>query len=131
MKIAKPVFAMILTLFLWGCSSKPPVLEGAVNPDKIPVYARSALDPKQALAGSESESTYSKYWDLTYTDPQEKVVAFYQQAMPQAKMEKKDDGATEFFWKFPGAEEGEYIEIRVEKDVIHTVECLRFGKHKR
>lgn len=125
------VAVLIVALGLWGCSSKPPELEGAIHKDKIPVYANCTPDPKQALAGSESEAHYTKYWDLTYSDPPEKVVDFYQKALPGAKMEKKPDGVVEFFWNFPGAEEGEYVEVRVEKGLIHTAECLKFGKHKR
>ncbi len=128
--MGKHLVALVLSCLLWGCSSKPPDLEGAIHKDMIPVYARSAHDPKQALAGSESESTYSKYWDLTYTDPQEKVVEFYKAKLPGAKMEQVADG-TQFTWEFPGAEKDEYIEITVRKNLIHTVECLKLGKHKR
>lgn len=119
-----------MAVILAGCSSEPPKLEGAVNADKIPVFPASKLDPEQALAGAELDRAfYAKYWDLTYTAPREDVVYFYRSAMPSAKVETGEEAAT-LHWDFPGAEEGEYIEISVRPDVIHTVECLKLGKHE-
>lgn len=112
-----------------GCSSEPPKLEGAINADKIPVFPGAKLDAEQAIAGAELDRAfYAKYWDLTYTANKEDVVYFYRDAMPGAKVEHEDEKTT-LMWDFPGAEEGEYIEIRVSPGEIHTVECLKLGKH--
>jgi len=124
-----------LLMGLMACAHKPPELEGAINKDKIPVYANSELDPGQALAGADTEGDYgafyAKYWDLKTSDPPEKVVEFYKKALPSAKVEKTDEGDTVFSWDFPGAEKGESIEIRVKPGLIHIAEDLKAGKHKR
>lgn len=126
----------LLTLLLVACGpAAPPELEGAVNKEHIPVYAPSSLDPEQALAGAELGGDdgwfYSKYWDLKTDDPPEKVVAFFQTALPKAKKRQEGD-TTVFTWSdFPGAEKGEDIEIYVKKGEISIHETLKAGKHKR
>lgn len=128
---------LFLALLLSACGpGAPPDLEGAVNKERIPVYTPASLDPDQALAGAEligdDGAFYAKYWDLKTEDPQEKVVAFYEKALPQAKKEKRDDGDVVFHWAgFPGAEKGEYLEVVCGKGEISVHECLKAGKHKR
>jgi hypothetical protein len=126
---------LTLAFTLWGCSHKAPELQGAVHKDAIPVYRNSEPDPGQALAGAEMGGEdgmfYGKYFDLKTTDSDDKVLEFYKKALPGAT-ESKDEYGTTYRWTgFPGAEKGEYISVRVKDGLIHIVECLKQGKHKR
>ena len=65
----KKLIVALLAFGLWGCAHKPPVLKGAVNPDKLPVYPNCEEDPKQALAGADLDNAYyDKYWEFTTKD---------------------------------------------------------------
>jgi len=56
-----------------------------------------------------------------------------QEPEPLARgVENTDEEGTTFHWEsFPGAEDGEHIEVAVRPDVIHSVECLKLGKHAK
>ena len=73
----------LLVIFLLGfvltaCGSKPPTLDGAINPDKLPVYPGATLDAGQSIGGADMSGDdgafYAKYWDFKTTDSKEKVV---------------------------------------------------------
>lgn len=121
---------LILTVatFLTACASKPVTVEGAVHPDKLPVYPGATVDNTSSIAGSSGEGTYAKYFDFKSEDGQDKIMEFYKSKMPGATMQ----GET-LTWNFPGAEKGEYIGVRydAEEKRIRLVECLKAGKHKR
>ncbi|GMU56526.1 MAG: hypothetical protein AMXMBFR33_56720 [Candidatus Xenobia bacterium] len=135
------LFVFLIALFLCACSSAPPKAEGAIHPDKIPIYPKAAPDPGQSLAGADlagdDGAFYSKYFDFKTADPPDKVRDWYKTNFSQAKMEEDTDlGQTLFTWSgFPGAEKGESITIVIEKEddgtLIRAKECLKAGKHKR
>ncbi len=132
----------LLVIFLLGfvltaCGSKPPTLDGAINPDKLPVYPGATLDAGQSIGGADMSGDdgafYAKYWDFKTTDSKEKVVEFYQSKWPGAKLEDTPNlGLTSLTWNFPGAEKGEYVSMSFDNEkTIHLAECLKAGKHKR
>ena len=128
----RKLILLLILLLLGGCAPKAPELEGVINKDKLPVYTNSEIDNSGALAGAELDGAfYDKYWDLKTKDKPEQVLEFYKKAWPGAK-ESKEEDYTELTYKFPGAEEGECMTMRVKKDgSIHLGECLKMGKHKR
>lgn len=135
------LFVLLIGLVLCACSGSPPKAEGAINPDKIPIYPKATPDPGQALAGADlagdDGAFYSKYFDFKTEDPPDKVRDWYKTNFAQAKMEQDADlGQTLFTWNgFPGAEKGESIQIVIEKEddgtLVRAKECLKAGKHKR
>lgn len=123
---------LILSLGLAGCSSDDGLLHGAAN--AIPVYKPSRLQDlaeiKVGWVGTNKRDYVEWVWKTT--DPSGSVIEFYQTALPQAKLDKHDDGGATFTWtSFPGAEVDESVTIVVETDgTFRIIERLAPHKHK-
>jgi hypothetical protein len=126
------LIVILLAFTLWGCSQKAPELQGAVHKDAIPVYPNSqgGHSPSGAHMSGDDGAFYGRHFELKTTDPDEKVIEFYKQALPGATVQKDEDGTTYRWSGFPGAEKGEYISVNVDKGEIFITECLKEGKHK-
>jgi hypothetical protein len=121
-----------LVLLLAGCTATaPPSLPGLVHKD-FPVYAPSTY--KDSMGGKSGPDvgvlTHEGItWWLKTDDPRDKVVAFYNSRLPSAE-KKEEDGSTLFTYKFPGAEEGEYIQVSIKDHEFAISEELKIGKRK-
>jgi hypothetical protein len=108
-----------IAVTLAGCtgSNEPPKLDGALlNP---PVYVPSKLVDRGGFRTGDSLGglTHHGYiYKLESPDDFAKVCAFYEKSLPGAE---PDDAATDtrktWSWKPPAAEEGEYVEVTVQK----------------
>ena len=102
------------------------------TPHRSPVYPKATL--RDVGGGNYYEDiggpvTFeSKSWFFRIDDHQ-RVVAFYQEKLPNAAREDDED---EIRWKFTptGAEEGEDVSVVVRKDELQISEVVKPGKRK-
>jgi hypothetical protein len=117
-----------------AASGGAPKLDGAVYGAQIPVYPNAKL--RDVGGGTYSDEiggpvTFeSKSWFFAIDDAQ-KVVAFYQEKLPNVPHEEDEDGGTTFKLTPVGADSGEDVSVTVRKDELQITEVVKPGKRKR
>ena len=132
------VFGVALTLVLTGCAVREARWSGetaklAVYATQIPLYPGAKVEDAM---GSESygddPSTYSEgmmFW-FKVEAPQDKVVAWYDMKLTNAKRDVDDDGNIVYTLTPNGADVGEDMGVILEPGKIRVFEHTKGGKHK-
>jgi hypothetical protein len=124
------VAVLVLALSTPGCAKKA-ALPGAVYAQAVAVYAPAQYDGAMGGRSGDLEgaaSSESMSWFFTTTDPKDKVVAFYEAALPGATQEVAD-GEVTFTFVPAGADPGEQVQVIVRDGQIQIHESTRPGKH--
>ena len=115
-----------------GCSKDDGLLHGAAAP--VPLYQPSRLQDLRPIEVGwvQTNKRDRVEWVWKTTDPSGSVTEFYKTALPDAKMQKNEDGTATFTWTtFPGAEPDESVVVAVDKDgTFRVIERLAPHKHK-
>jgi hypothetical protein len=127
------LLSVLLPGFTAGCSREAAALSGAVYSSQIPVYPAADFEDTFGGTGSDSiggpPTSESMSWFFNVTDPKEKVVAFYAEKLPQAERSELDDCVT-FQFAPKGAEEYEWVWVRIKPGKLQLTESVRYGKRK-
>jgi hypothetical protein len=119
---------------LAGCSSQAPTIEGAVFAGDVPMY-KTASFASEMGGDSYSEDmdglTRSHSWFFATTDPVDKVVAFYDQALPNATKGTDEQGFTTFVFVPEGGTFGDEVSITVRPGEIQIHESYTMESAKR
>lgn len=106
-----------------------------VYASQVPIYPGAQVD--DAMGGSyygeglnDKVSETMTYWFKIDPKNHDKIVAFYEQEMPQAKKSLNDEGDIQFEFTPQGAEDGERVWVTVQKDKLRIGEETKPGKHK-
>ena len=103
-----------------------------------PVYRRVLLKMSgEALMGSDSygdePDSHSEgmcVWFEVEGYDRAKVLAWYQERLPNAQQQAMDDGTVEFSMAPTGGEPGERVGVRIDDDGFRVFESTKPGKHK-
>jgi hypothetical protein len=120
----------LISVALPGCAKKS-ALRGAVYAQAVAVYAPATYEgvmggKSGGLDGEASSESVSWFFDTQ--DSKDKVVAFYDKALPGATKEVTDEEVTYTFVP-TGAEADEQVEVIVRDGQIQIHESTRPGKH--
>lgn len=144
--IPKVALVTILIAALAGCAARQPVYDGQVaaySVDKLgdaprAQYANQVpLYPGAKLEGAMGNETYGDEadsyaegmtWHFLFKDPPEKVVAFYEAALPQVEKSTGPDGTVK--WQFlPAGGKGEdYVSVVVGEKEMFISESVQGGR---
>jgi hypothetical protein len=106
-------------------------LAGAVYSEQIPVYPDAALQASTGGLYSASlfgpPSVDSRCWWFYIQDPANRVVDFYRDQLPGARI-TTDGGETVFHIVPQGARPGESVTIRVRPGEVRITETVRPGR---
>ena len=134
-RFAPHLAALGVVLVLGGCvgsggpASNKTKLEGAVF--DIPVYQPSKVtDSMGSTSGGDDFTVDGMGWDLSTSDPAEKVIAWYERKLPTVEKKLNDLGETEFLYQPPGAGEHETVSISIKEGGFHIHEDVDPGKRK-
>lgn len=123
---------LFLFAFVSGCSTDDGMLHGAAN--AIPIYQPARLQDLEEIKVDwvQTNKRDRVEWVWKTADPSGSVIEFYKKALPEAKLDKHDDGTATFTWtSFPGAEVDESVTITIDDDgIFHVIERLAPHKHK-
>ncbi len=145
-RLATPV--LLGALVVSGCSSKPAVYDGkvarhsiddfgeapqALFANQIPVYPGAKItDAMGSESWGDTPESYSEgmAWWFEVENPGDKVVAFYDGALPDAKRETGADG--EVIWTLPptGGRDGDEIAVIVQGEELRIRESVRGGRDR-
>ena len=116
-----------------ACGSAEATLPGAVYAKVVPVYPGAEYD--ESMGGKSGDdiggpvTAESTSWFFRISDPVDKVIAFYREKLPGAKLAKDDLGDDVFTFIPTTAEEGEYVSVTIRKGgELQIGESLRPGK---
>jgi hypothetical protein len=131
------VLGILLSLpTLTGCASTDEAsatLPDAVYAAQIPVYPRAKYE--NMMGGTSSAGiggpalTQSLSWFFNLSDSAEQVAAFYDERLPNAAKET-EEGETTYTVTPAGAEDGEYVAVRVKAGRLQITEVVKAGKRK-
>jgi hypothetical protein len=126
------LMAAVLWAALGACASRKTDLPGAVYANQVPLYPAAAYEDAMGgttygdgVADSESLS-----WFFEVKDSPEKVLAYYDEKLSDARKVLEEDGTTSYTISPQGAEEGEVLVIRVRAGRLQITEETKAGKHK-
>jgi hypothetical protein len=120
-------------LAIAGCSSSP-TIEGAVHAGAVPVYKAASLESEMGgdtYGDDFGHVAKSHSWFFATPDPVEKVIAFYEKALPGATRETDEQGFTVFRVVPDGAQPGEEVTVTCRPGEIQIHESYTMDSAKR
>jgi len=130
-RIVPGVALALLALLGSGCGAKQAVLPHAVYANSIPVYPGAELEDMMGSTsmGDTPESTSEGMsWSFRITAPADKMLAFYERKVPQAKRDPDWEFGIHLAWTPEGAEPGEQLEVFIENNRLSIRESVKPGK---
>jgi hypothetical protein len=107
--------------------------EHSVYATQIPLYPRAMVEE---VMGSNSYgetpgfSSEGMTWSFVVNDPKDKVVAWYEARLPQAKKIVQESGDVTFSFEPKGAEPDEEVGVTIQDGRLVVHERTRAGKHR-
>lgn len=123
------VLAMLLAV---GCGRTAPALNGAVF--AVPAYPGAEVRDTLSAGTTDRHGqpvTDTQTWWLRFTDPPEKVVAFYDAGLPGARKFPSSEvpgTVARYEWKPSGASAEESVTVIISAQDIQISEIARPGK---
>ena len=132
--------ATVAATALVGCAVNETSWEGetashVVYAKQIPLYPGSkARDSMGSESWGDTPDSYSEgmaVWFEVQGFDREKVLAWYEEKLPNAKTEVLDSGSIELTVPVPNGEPGEDMGVVIETDGFRVFENTKAGKHKK
>jgi len=114
-----------------GCGAKQTALPHAVYANSVPIYPGAKLGNMMGSTsvGDTPESmSDGMAWFFDVEAPADKMVAFYQQKLPNAKRDPDFVDGVRLVWVPEGAAPGEELSVLIEQNKFMIKESVRPGK---
>ena len=114
-----------------GCGAKQTALPHAVYANSVPIYPGAKLGNMMGSTsvGDTPESmSDGMAWFFDVEAPVDKMVAFYQQKLPQAKRDPDFQDGVRLVWMPEGAAPGEELSVLIEQNKLMIKESVRPGQ---
>jgi hypothetical protein len=121
----------ILATVLAGCGAQQTGLPHAVYANAVPIYPGATLEDAMGstTAGDTPESTSDGMaWFFDVQAPADKLLAFYQSKLPNAKRDPQWLEGIRLVWVPEGAAPGEEVSIVIGENELSIREDVRPGK---
>ncbi len=142
MKTCVKMIALTFLLFFVSApfiscdKNKSKKLEGMIT--HIPVYAKAKYEWKgDGMIIFGKTKLHSRCWFLKASDPKEKVIEFYKNALPDADAETEPggkydlkEGEANFHYTIAGGHEDEYVDVTVKQEEFTICEVVLYSKKK-
>ena len=114
-----------------GCGAKQAALPHAVYANSVPVYPGAVLEDMMgstSMGDTPESMSDGMAWFFDFTAPADKMVAFYQQKLPNAKRDPEWEVGVRLVWVPEGAAPGEELAVVIEDNKLTIKESVRPGK---
>lgn len=114
-----------------GCGARQAALPHAVYANAVPIYPGARLEDMMGSTstGDTPESmSDGMAWFFKIEAPADRMVAFYEQRIPQAKRDPDWEDGVRLVWVPEGASPGEELAIVIEDNRLSIREAVRPGK---
>jgi hypothetical protein len=122
----------LCTLAAAGCGTKQAALPHAVYANAVPVYPGAVLEDMMGSTsvGDTPESmSDGMAWFFNVTARADKMVAFYEQKLPNAKRDPEwEEDTVRLVWVPEGAAPGEELAVVIGENKLSIRESVRPGK---
>jgi hypothetical protein len=143
------VYSAALAVMLSSCAPKQPVYDGkaasysvdkledapkAVFANQVPVYPGAKVT--QAMGSESSGDDADSYsegmcWYLEFQAPPERVIAFYDAALPNAERSVSEfDGGTEWTFVPAGGRPADRVTVHIKDHELRISEDVQGGRHR-
>lgn len=114
-----------------GCGAKQTALPHAVYANTIPLYPGAVLEDMMGSTGigdTPESMSDGMAWFFQVKAPADKMVAFYEQKLPNAKRDPEWETGVRLFWVPEGAAPGEELAVVIEENKLMIKESVKPGK---
>jgi hypothetical protein len=114
-----------------GCGAKQGALPHAVYANAVPIYPGAELEDMMgstSMGDTPESASDGMAWFFKIKAPGDRMVAFYEQKIPQAKRDPDWVDGVRLVWVPAGAQPGEELAIVIEDDRLSIREEVKPGK---
>jgi len=114
-----------------GCGAKQTALPHAVYANSVPIYPGAKLGNMMgstSMGDTPESMSDGMAWFFDVEAPADKMVAFYQQKLPNAKRDPDFVDGVRLVWVPEGAAPGEELSVLIEQNKFMIKESVRPGK---
>ena len=114
-----------------GCGAKQATLPHAVYANAVPVYPGAKLEDMMgstSMGDAPESMSDGMAWFFDVKAPADKMVAFYEQKLPNAKRDPEWVDGVRLVWVPEGAAPGEELAVVIEDNRLSIRESVRPGK---
>jgi hypothetical protein len=126
-----PAALALCVLAVAGCGATSTSLPYAVYADQIPIYPGAVLQDAMGStsAGDTPESVSDGMaWFFEVKAPADKVIAFYERRLPEAKRDPAWEDGVRLVWVPRGAAPGEELSVVIGENELSIRESVKPGK---
>lgn len=121
----------LCALAAMGCGAKQAALPHAVYANAVPVYPGAKLEDMMgstSMGDTPESMSDGMAWFFDVKAPADKMVAFYEQKLPNAKRDPEWVDGVRLVWVPEGAAPGEELAVVIEDNRLCIRESVRPGK---
>ena len=114
-----------------GCGAKQTALPHAVYMKQIPIYPGAVLESAMgstSMGDTPESMSDGMAWFLEVKAPADKMLAFYQQKLPQAQRDPEWVDGVRLVWSPEGGAPGEQLSVVIEENKLMIKESVKPGK---
>jgi hypothetical protein len=114
-----------------GCGAKQTALPHAVYANSVPIYPGAKLGNMMgstSMGDTPESMSDGMAWFFDVEAPADKMVAFYQQKLPNAKRDPDFVDGVRLVWVPEGAAPGEELSVLIEQNKFMIKESVKPGK---
>jgi hypothetical protein len=130
-RVAASMTLAACALAMAGCASKQPALPHAVYANAVPIYPGAVLeDAMGSTSTGETPESVSDgmAWFFEVEAPADRLLAFYQRKLPDAKRDPVWQEGVRLVWVPPGASPGEEVAVVIDDNELTIHEQVRSGR---
>ena len=130
----RPIIGLVITLgavTALGCGAKPASLPYAVYANDVPIYPGAVLEDAMgstSIGDTPESMSDGMAWFFNVQAPAEKLVAFYEKRLPQARRDPNWEDGVRLVWAPKGAAPGEELAVVIAENTLSIREDVRPGK---
>lgn len=121
----------LCALAAMGCGAKQAALPHAVYASAVPVYPGAKLEDMMgstSIGDTPESMSDGMAWFFEVKAPADKMIAFYEQKLPNAKRDPEWVDGVRLVWVPEGAAPGEELAVVIEDNKLSIREAVRPGK---
>jgi len=130
-RVAASMTLAACALAMAGCASKQTALPRAVYANAVPIYPGAVLEDAMGSTstGDTPESVSDGMaWFFEVEAPADRMLAFYQRKLPDAKRDPVWQEGVRLVWVPPGASPGEEVAVVIDDNELTIHEQVRSGR---